>query len=591
MKKRLAVLLCAAAVVGSSLLYAVPARKVWKQVVQPDGSELRIQLCGDEFFRYYQTADGVPLVEVDGGFYYASLKGISLKQTSRLPAHELAQRSSKELLLSDSLKMQFGLQMPQAYRIRKDRNADKCRRSPDAARNFGGQNLPNPMIGKKKGLVVLVNFKDVKMKTPHAHATFHRMMNEEGYSDHGQHGSVRDYFLSQSYGQFDFSFDVAGPVTLPNTMAYYGKNIQGFDIRPGEMVLDACMQIQNQVNFADYDWDGDGEAEQIFVIYAGYAESNGAPANTIWPHQSYVQNRDGSDLVIDGTIIGKYACSSELTGVSGDVVAGIGTMCHEFSHCFGIPDFYDINGVNFGMDVWSLMDYGCYNDNGNTPVGYTSYERMMCGWLQPTLLNDTAAVRDMPCLSEAPVAYAIQNEANKSEYYLLENRQQTGWDRYLPSHGMLVLHVDYDEKAWDMNMVNTNANRLRMSYIAADNARNANTLEFDLFPGLRGVSCLTDFSKPAAALNTNNPQGIKRMSKPIYNIKEQDGLIGFDFLKDTAVGISEVLFEKAEPFVWNVYHPDGSLAGKMSAAQIQYLLKPGIYLLRSGSETRKVMIR
>lgn len=592
MNKKLRGFTCLCAVLAAPFLYAVPARKVVKSVTQPDGSELQIRLCGDEYLRYYETLDGVPVKESGNGFYYATLSSDTLAVYADMLAHDADLRTPEESQKADSLKQIFeGL----VTEIREQRKSSQIiRRAPArvTSRVFGGQELGAPMEGKKKGLVILVNFKDVKMQTENPHETFYRYMNEEGYRENGQYGSVRDYFLSQSYGKFDFSFDVVGPVTLPNSMSYYGENRNGYDLRAGEMALDACKLAKDSVNFSDYDWDGDGEAEQIFVVYAGYAESNGAPANTVWPHQSYVQERDGSNLVIDGTVVGKYACSSELTGTRGTVLSGIGTMCHEFSHCFGLPDFYDTYGTNFGMDVWSLMDYGCYNNNGNTPIGYTAYERMVCGWLDPVVLTEATAVRQMPILSDEPVAYALMNDANESEYYLLENRQQKGWDTYMPGHGMMVVHVDYDARVWGMNTVNTRASRQRMSLIPADNSLKTGSSSYagDLFPGTSQVTELTDTSVPRALLHTPNKSGLGLMSKPIYNIKEENGLISFDFLEKNSTSVRTALQEEAVKGPWTVYRTDGTKVGVVTTREEADQLPSGVYLLRSGKEVRKVLI-
>lgn len=592
MKSKKHILILIYGALSSTFLYAVPARKVLKTVTQPDGSTLEVRLCGDEFLRYYETADGIPLKEYKGAYYYAAFSADTLS-VSNWMAHEAAMRGEQEQFLADSLKDEFQSRMLQVHEVRKVRSQIRQAATRTVSRSFGGQMLSEPMEGKKKGLVILVNFKDVKMQTANPHDTFYRYMNEEGYHENGQSGSVRDYFLSQSYGKFDFSFDVVGPVTLPNSMSYYGANVQGFDIRPGEMVLDACKLVNDSVNFKDYDWTGNGEAEQIFIVYAGYAESNGASANTIWPHQSYVQELDGSNLILDGTVIGKYACSSELTGVSGKALSGIGTMCHEFSHCFGIPDFYDTYGSNFGMSVWSLMDYGCYNNNGNTPIGYSAYERMMCGWLDPVLLTDTMSVTNMPALSDEPIAYAIMNEANENEYYLLENRQKQGWDSYMYGHGLMVMHVDYDARVWAFNTVNNKASRQRMTIIPADDQLQPTVASFagDLFPGTSGTTELTDTSTPRALLHTPNISGLGLMSKPIYNIQEQNGLISFDFLKKmSATGIATV--ESADrTSAWRVYRPDGTCVGTITEERAVSQFAPGLYLLRSGKNVRKVLVR
>lgn len=577
---------------------AVPARRITKTVCQRDGTTLQIVLGGDEHFRYYTTTDGVPLVCLpDSNYYYGRLVADSLQADRSRLAHELAMRTADEANYAVSLKEEF---LEYTESVRTNRIAKRFAQVGNptvktrALSSFGGQVLQTPMTGSKKGLVILVNFQDVAMKILAPQQTFYSLMNEKGYKGYGMYGSVRDYFLAQSYGAFDFSFDVVGPVTVSQKMAYYGANSGGADIRPEVMVREACKLVDAEVNFADYDWNGDGEAEQIFVIYAGYAESNGASSETIWPHQFQVTDSNGGALILDHTVVKKYACSSELAGVSGATVTGIGTICHEFSHCFGLPDFYDTRGSNFGMDVWSLMDYGCYNNNGYTPVGYTAYERMFCGWLEPEVLYMQQPVKNMPALSDEPVAYVIQNEANKSEYYMLENRQKKGWDSAMPGHGLMVVHVDYNESLWNNNSVNTSASRQRMTIIPADNSLkrdDAHEYAGDLYPGTANNQHLTNETVPAATLNSYNVDGSRLMNKPIYNIQEEEGLISFDYMRSYSTGIDKLEGkESLLDYPFTVYRTDGSYLGRFWDDSWKKHVKSGIYLLKSGQKTRKVVV-
>ena len=154
-------------------------------------------------------------------------------------------------------------------------------------------------------------------------------------------GSVRDYFRAQSYGQFAPEFDVVGPLTAANDMAYYGRHSgNNNDSHVPELVWEACLQADPLVNFADYDWNGDGEADLVYMVYAGYSEAQGAAPETIWPQKWYLTMYQS--LQLDGVTIDGYACSSELRGTSGSELDGIGTACHEFSHCLGLPDTYDM---------------------------------------------------------------------------------------------------------------------------------------------------------------------------------------------------------------------------------------------------------
>lgn len=405
-----------------------------------------------------------------------------------------------------------------------------------AARTRGLGESSGAIVGHKKGIVILMEFPDKSFVTKDVNAVFTDFFNKEGYSGYGMSGSVRDYFKAQSYGALDIEFDVVGPYVTANDMAYYGAHAgESKDSNPAMMAKEACLAADSKVNFSDYDWDGDGEVDQVFVIYAGVGESQDTTgdnryADTIWPHEWAMQWTVGA-LMLDGVRVDTYACGCELRGVTGTTIDGIGTACHEFSHCLGLPDFYDTSDSDsFGTGYWDIMAAGCYNDDSCTPAGYTSYERWFAGWLEPEELKEMTTITDMKPLVDAPEAYILYNEADRNEYYLLENRQLKGFDAGLDGHGLLVLHVDYDASSWAYNEVNTDPTHQRMTIIPADGVCGTipNNLAGDPFPGSRKKTALTNDTKPAAKLYNPNVDGQKLMSKPLDHITEsEDGLISF----------------------------------------------------------------
>lgn len=379
--------------------FAVPAKRVKRQVQQPDGSVLTVMLRGDENFHYTSTEDGQPLVQrADGAYCYATLDAGGMLTASSQVAHNEGSRGAGELAF-------LGYYSTEAQKVRslgmeraKQRNAHRMarlakRNAMDAAGKpmmreimagaTGGEGIG--VTGKRKGLVILVNFKDKQMQSKHSLEEWKNYFNKEGYKNYGNNGSVHDYFYKQSYGKFDLEFDVVGPVTVSKNMDSYGANdAYGNDVDPAGMIKEACelAYAQEKLDMTQYDWDGDGAADQVYVIYAGYGEASGAPDNTIWPHEWDLESA-GYSLRLGGVRINTYACSSELNGASGTYISGIGTACHEFSHCMGIPDMYDTqNGGCFGMDAWDLMDYGSYGGDGYAPVGYNTYEKWVSGWLE-----------------------------------------------------------------------------------------------------------------------------------------------------------------------------------------------------------------
>lgn len=488
--------------VATVTILAVPAKRgAKKKVTLSDGSVVELTLRGDEHFSYYVNEKGLPCQVQEGG-----LKTMTADEVSKTWT---AQKQKRLAVTTEN---------------------GAVRR---ASRRAGTPSQTT--TGTHRGLVILMQFKDKKFVTKNPQTVFNNFFNQEGYNENGMAGSVKDYFKAQSYDQLTINFDVVGPYTTANNMSYYGKHKgKSNDANAAVMAGEAVDKAAADVNFADYDWDGDGEVDQVFIIYAGYSEAQGADENTIWPHEWYI-SAESTARRYNGKKIDKYGCASELMGdgLDGDedpVLDGIGTACHEFSHCLGLPDMYDTStdGDNFGMSYWDVMDQGSYNDNSLTPAGYSSYERWFAGWLTPTEINSETIVTDMrPLVEKESKAYVMFNEAVKSngiegEFYLLENRQPVGFDAALPGHGLLILHVDYNATAWYNNDVNVDADHQRVTIIPADNELDGLGINLagDPWPGTKGKTTLGNQTTPAATLYRNNADGSKLMNKPITNITE-----------------------------------------------------------------------
>ena len=495
---------------------ALPAKRgLTNTITLNDGTKVQVSLIGDEFMHYWQDAYGNKYVPTGENNIFKLADATAI---SNLTTRALARKAKAH-----------------------------ARRA--ARRNIS--KATDIFKGKKKGLVILVEFTDAKFKDSNPQTIFNSIANEKGYSEGFFQGSVKDYFLAQSRGQFELDFDVVGPVKLAHNMKYYGGNDEnGSDLHPEEMVVEACNGVDSKVDFSKYDWDGDGEVDQVYVIYAGYGEADTGKKNTIWPHEWQLSGASMA-LTLDGVKVDTYACSSELNGAG--EIAGIGPMCHEFSHCMGIPDMYDTgNSGNFGMGPFDLMDYGAYNGDGYQPCGYTAYERMISGWIDPIEVRKGAelSVTGMKALTEGGEAYKLINSGNEDEYFLVENRQFSGWDESLPQSGVLITHVDFDQTVWAYNMVNTTGydpdlrftnSHQRMTIFHADNDDDSkyyskNQLGYtkttymgDPYP-YKGNDSLTSMSRPSNAVYTKNADGKRYMDVAIRNIAvTSDGVASMDF--------------------------------------------------------------
>ena len=338
---------------------------------------------------------------------------------------------------------------------------------------------PTQYVGSKRGLIILMEFPNLKFinknkngKTFDVHDMWNDVANKENLKAVNGvlvNGSIRDYFVAQSYGKFAIDFDVKGPYTAKNKYAYYGRNVDyggvSFDDRPYELIIEACKAADPEVDFKDYDWDGDGEVDQVYVVYAGHGEASYDDPELIWPHESIISGHTGAPLTLQGMTIDTYACGNELD--SSDRIFGIGTICHEFSHCLGLPDVYDIeySGETETPGQFDLMDAGNYNGDGWYPAGYSAFERMFCGWLEPRRVGSVADVGELQPLHLHPDAAIIEQFEGSTNYYLVENRVKESWDKFLPSHGLIAWHINYDLEVWKKNRVNVDPNNMGITIV------------------------------------------------------------------------------------------------------------------------------
>ena len=502
---------------------AVPAKPgQWRTITLTDGTQVKAELVGDELLHFWQTESGERYVR-QGQVY---------------------QKADMDLLIE------------KASAARAEREQHRYERA--TTRGIGSSHAP--YMGKKKGLIILVQFNDLKFSASDPQALYAKVINGENYAEGDFRGSVRDYFVSQSGGQFEIDFDILGPVTMKNGYAYYGQDSNpdnsGSDKHPGEMVADACRAVADQVNFADYDWDGDYVVDQVFVVYAGKGQADGGSDDTIWPHEWTLESSYGSIPVFGTITVNTYACGPELNGQGKP--SGIGTICHEFSHCLGLPDFYDTayNG-SYGMGAWDVMCNGSYNGSGYCPPNYTAYEQSYIGWRTPVVLESDATIDQMKPIGEGGNIYKLVNDNYPDEYFLLENRQQTGWDSSLAGKGLLVTHVDFDEDVWRYNKVNSIGGRYmkgrevlttthqHCTILNADGRATRNDEQADLFP-YNLKDSISNTSSPSFALYHENTDGSLRLNKAITGIHQNaDGTMGFTFRavdNNTEVNISGVVF-------------------------------------------------
>ena len=510
---------------------AVPAKPGWHTLNQSDGTTLRVQAVGNAFNHALLTSDGLMVaLGDDGDYYYTS----SLTGLTTVRAHEVKNRTASETAFIEAQRSH--LTMPQ--------NRFEPRHGASPRFGVGGSNAESgvPAQGTRKVPIILVEYKDKKFSNTREQIIEAMLTGNT---------SVQQYFKDQSNGKYDPDFEVFGIYTLSQNRQYYGGNSGGNDKGLGSMVTEACqMAAADGVSFSPFDTNNDNYCDVVIIIYAGVGEAQASYTvpNSIWPcnwtlSSAYYYGMGGNGAFRpngSGPYVDTFAVFNEVHGSSdnGRTIDGIGTFCHEFGHCLGLPDFYDTNyGGHYGMGYWDIMDTGCYANDTYTPVGYSAYEKNFMGWIDYVIPNP-GTYYTLPIWNqkneETDKALFLQSDINGNEFFIIENRRQQGWDRYLPAQGLLIHHITYSASRWQANTPN-NQNIQLITIMPADNTLSTSNESGDTWPR-NGKTEFTDTSTPAAKLNMaangNISGNAGYLGKPVTEmVINGDGTASFWYIK------------------------------------------------------------
>lgn len=578
--------------------YAVKAWPFPVDVIQSDGTTLTVVLHGDEDFSYYTTLDGVLLSKQDKDYFVADINAEGELMATNQLAHNAEMRMAAEKLLASNQNRDLFLQKGQAEASRR-----KMRREPIITTK-----TMFPHEGTPKAIVILAEFKDTTFTIENPKRSFNDYFNsldrlvDYGRGETANLCSVAKYFEMVSFGKYVPQFDVYGPVKLPSALKTYGgTKDDAKDERMDLLLQDACALMDDSLDFSQYDANNDGNVDLVIVVYAGYSQSMSGNSNQcIWPKSG---TTNGGKY--DGKTVTRYAVNAELNGFPGcwssapyERINGTGTMCHEFCHTLGLPDFYptiaSIKGDNQGMEYWSLMDSGNYLRNGYAPTALNAWERDAFGWMEIANLTEEGDLDIIP-IDKGGTAYRIANDNDVSgnEYFVIENIQKIGINSSQRGNGLVVYHVDYNQTAFSLsgNSVNNQKGHPRMTVVPADgllfaqynvgktidgkvikNADFYEQLAGDPFPGTAGVTELNDTT---GTVNFQVYNG-EKLNKALSGITEsEDGVISLRFISDFTSGISHNRTDSALPSDDSIYTLDGRKVGNNPE-----ILPRGIYITR-----------
>ena len=461
-------------------------------------------------------------------------------------------RSKRSLLLLFLLSFVMTTMAQDEIRLRSCRRGTPrpmtdIRRSSQVTRQPGGDYYK----GDRHQLVVLVAFADRSFQGDEAATLeqWNQIFNTENYTESPYRGSVHDYFVAQSYTQLNLIFDLQYVLLSENCVKYrswdksYG-DAEDDDENSQYLVQDIMEVLKTRdIDWSQYDWNGDGYVNQLLIVYAGKGMNDGGGENSIWPHQWWLTEhlKDRQPGVYCDPVTVDYAGNDYLIDCyctvqeKGSNSSSFGTICHEYSHCFGFPDFY--YGSTKYVASWDLMDYGNYNGGGYCPPGYSAHERWLMGWLEPTELTTNTSITDGVALSDEGQAWLVRNDGYENEYYIVENRQQKGWDTKLPGNGIVVFHIVYDPEVWVSTTLMPNGPSFQRYTIIPANNKTSWTSQYGWAYPYGDNNQLTNESSPAATLKYENTDGTLFMNKSLTSMSVTDGLASFAFENHTT-GIS-----------------------------------------------------
>lgn len=568
------------------------------KVVQADGTVLTIIGRGDEHDHYFTTTDGVLLFHRGNDFFIARIDAMgNLLPTTQL-AHEKSLRKAQEQQLVSQQKRHLFYN-----RLRKNP------RHVPTVNEYNGDYPALPSTGSPRILVILAEFADVKFIDSDPIPVFDQYFNYDTIdrelgngTARRNFGSVGKYYRDMSFGQFNPQFEVMAKVTLDENLHYYGQdgNERVDTLFRNRFIPDVCQKAYEQgVDFSNYDNDGDGIVDLVYIIYAGYAQSwTGNSTDCIWPKTGTYECGP-----FNGKTVNLYSANSELNAYPGAFnnevrINGVGLACHEFGHCLGLPDIYAStnearHACNHSMEYWDIMDLGEYVQNGYYPSEFNPWEREVLGWMTMETL-ETSGNYVLPRLSaDSRKAYRIvnDNDPTGNEYLILQNIQDTLWNRRQQGHGMLVMHVDFQPEVFAIysNAVNNEVGHSRFTFIPADgeyisqHAVDEVNITSDMFrashwgdpfPGDADVHEILGFDMYTGRLN-----------KQLLNITETaDGDIEFYYLSPP-VPTAILQAETTEEDERGIYSANGILHNRNGQ------LPKGIYCIPQRGTYRKVLIR
>lgn len=565
MKRIRQVLILSSLLLCTNLL-AGPVHNKSVTLRQRDGKPFRAIINGDEFFSTIRDAEGNVIVrDSEGNWCYASFAPDGSRYSSGYIVGEYA---PPDILYSSRNVPSSAVQSERRSNLQRVMRREA---KLSASHKPLKVKVANALPEQRNCAILLVEFADKKMT--YTKSDFVEMITAKGYSKYGADGSIKDYLDHQLGGDMEFSFQVSDIITLDNNCkSYFGNNGKDSDINAAAAVAEACQKASNAgIDFSLCDGDGDGEVDNVFLFVAGMDEADGGGEDCVWSHMYYLELSQFKNLALNGKIINSYAISTELRVTDQDetLFTSIGSFCHEYGHVLGLMDMYDTDysgSGGQGNGLWmstNLMDGGNGNNNFNTPPNYNAINYDSIGLGNPEMLQ--AGHYELEAI-DINKRFLKMETANPGEYYLIECRDNKGWDAYIGGKGLLIYHIDKSTRSagqsdwyggilsaadrWEYNEVNCRPSRQCAKLIAAtdgiqaynDNGNYNGNSSFVFFPSATN-DAFSPMTEPAFVFwdGTSSPFALTEIAM-------EGDKVSFNVSKISELVLPEVVLRKSDIF-------------------------------------------
>jgi M6 family metalloprotease-like protein len=502
--------------------HATPPAPYAIKVTQPDGSQLEVIARGDENRNWMETTDGYSVVKTSRGTFEYAVKKQGKLMGSGIIAQNPGSRNSIQIGQLSQIKK--GLAPTSSTKTVKDPFLQPFRSNTAARLGAAGV---MPASGDVKVLAILIEYPDLKH-------SYEKEEFEKFFNGPSNKPTFKSYFKENSHGKFIPNVEVVGWYQAKNNFDYYGE--EHGKARARELVSEAIAAADaDGVDFSRYNNNGDSYVDGIIVIHAGQGAEEASQKEYIWSHRWTI-----SPKFADGAFVRDYTIQPEVrVRYGGPELVRLGIFCHEFGHLLGLPDLYDTDTSDddhHGIGEWGLMGLGGWIGDEEYPAGMSAFSKAMLGWGNvEDITNQGGSYELKPAHSDGKI-YMIKTP-NSNEYFLLENRQQSGFDRFLNGKGLAIWHINTEktERYPESIHVNNRKDRKGVDLEEADGnddldrKRNRGDAG-DLFPGSKNRIIFDATSDPNSDLYDDLGKG-KGSKISIANIKLSGTTITFDYNK------------------------------------------------------------